>query len=54
LESIPGVGPKSIELLYSRFKSVEGIKLASMEELSEEIGRSRAKAVKGFFKGRIS
>jgi len=54
LENIPGVGAKSIEKLYVRFKSVEGIKLATMEELAVEIGQSRAKTVKAFLEGRVS
>jgi ERCC4-type nuclease len=32
----------TIEKLFTRFKSLEGIRTASMEELAEEIGRSRA------------
>ena len=51
LENIPGVGSKSIEKLYGRFKSVEGIKMASLNELADEIGHSRAMTVKAFFKG---
>ena len=51
LENIPGVGSKSIEKLYGRFKSVEGIKMASLDELADEIGHSRAMMVKAFFKG---
>ncbi len=51
LENIPGVGSKSIEKLYGRFKSVEGIKKASLNELADEIGHSRAMTVKAFFKG---
>jgi len=48
LEDIPGVGPKSIERLFVRFKSVEGIKKASMELLSEELGQSRALKVRKY------
>jgi excinuclease ABC subunit C len=54
LENIPGVGTKSIEKLYVRFKSVDGIQLATMEELAVEIGQSRAKTVKTFLEGRVS
>ena len=46
LEDIPGLGPKSIERLFSRFKSVEGIKNASLELLAEELGQSRALKVR--------
>ena len=46
LEDIPGVGQKSIEKLFIRFKSVEGVKAATLEDLTEELGFSRAKKVK--------
>ena len=54
LENIPGVGSKSIEKLYLRFKSVDGIKSASEEELADEVGQSRAKTVKAFLEGEKS
>ncbi len=54
LENIPGVGPKSIEKLYLRFKSVDRIKLASMEELTDEVGQSRAMAIKTFLEGKVT
>lgn len=50
LEDIPGVGQKSIEKLFIRFKSVEGIKAATLEALTEELGFSRAKKVKQHLK----
>ena len=49
LEEIPGLGPKSIERLFTRFKSVEGIKEASTELLAEELGQSRALKVHQYF-----
>jgi len=48
LDEIPGVGPKSIEKLFIRFKSIEGIKRASLETLAEELGHSRALKVKQY------
>ncbi len=54
LDNIPGVGSKSIEKLYVRFKSVDGIKLASVEELAKEVGKGRAKIVKAFLEGKGS
>lgn len=54
LENIPGVGSKSIEKLYVKFKSVEGIRSASLEELSDEVGKSRAKTIKAFLEGKVS
>jgi excinuclease ABC subunit C len=49
---IPGIGTKSIERLYGRFKSMEGIEKASMDELSAEIGRKRALVIRDYFKKR--
>ena len=45
LESIPGVGSSTIEKLFRRFKSMEGISNASLEELSREVGLSRASKI---------
>jgi len=45
LEQIPGVGQKSIEKLFIRFKSVEGIRGATISQLSEEVGKERAKSI---------
>ena len=49
LENIPGVGPKSIELLFSKLKSVKRIKEASLETLEEILGKSKAKVVWTFY-----
>ena len=48
LEEAPGIGSKTIEKLFNRFKSMEGIRAASQEELAAEIGLSRAKGLKQF------
>ena len=45
LESIPGIGSSTIEKLFRRFKSMEGISNASLEELSREVGLSRASKI---------
>ncbi|MEY1640215.1 excinuclease ABC subunit UvrC [Tenuifilum osseticum] len=50
LESVPGVGKKSVIKLYTRFKSLENIKKASLEELSEEVGAKTASNIVSFFK----
>jgi excinuclease ABC subunit C len=42
LQEVPGLGEKSIEKLYTEFKSIEGIRAASQEELNRVIGVSRA------------
>ncbi len=49
LGDIPGVGHKSIERLFIRFKSVEGIRKASLDLLTEELGHSRALKVRQYF-----
>lgn len=49
LDQIPGVGPKSIELLFQKLKSVKRIKESSLETLEEILGKSKAKIVWEFF-----
>ncbi|MFW2136818.1 excinuclease ABC subunit UvrC [Chryseobacterium sp. TY4] len=49
LEEIPGVGPKSIELLLSKLKSVKRVKESSLETLEEILGKSKAKVVWKYF-----
>ena len=49
LEEIPGVGPKSIEHLLSKLKSVKRVKEASQETLEEILGVSKGKIVWDFF-----
>jgi len=50
LEGIPGIGNSSIEKLFKRFKSMEGIMNASIEDLSAEVGISRARKIEEHFK----
>ncbi|MBU2948516.1 excinuclease ABC subunit UvrC [Zobellia uliginosa] len=45
LESIEGIGEKTAEELLKKFKSVKRIKEASMENLTETVGMSRAKKI---------
>ncbi|SNV50255.1 Excinuclease ABC subunit C [Chryseobacterium taklimakanense] len=49
LEEIPGVGEKSIELLFSKLKSVKRIKEAPIEILEEILGKSKGKIVWEYF-----
>ncbi|MEN8201755.1 MAG: excinuclease ABC subunit UvrC [Bacteroidota bacterium] len=49
LESVPGIGAKTIERLFNRFKSLDGIKEAGEEELAAEIGFSKTRNLKAFF-----
>ncbi|CAI9683310.1 excinuclease ABC subunit UvrC [Elizabethkingia anophelis] len=51
LEEIPGVGPKSIEILLSKMKSVKRIREANLETLEEILGKSKAKMVFEYFNG---
>lgn len=50
LVDVPGVGPKTIERLFKKYKSLDGIKTSSQEELAGEIGNVRAKQVLEYFK----
>ncbi len=49
LLAVPGIGNKTIERLYSNFKSYDRIRDAGFEELSSVIGSTRAKSLKDFF-----
>ncbi len=49
LEHIPGIGPKSIELLLKEFKTVTAIRNASSEVLAAVIGAARAAAIRDYF-----
>lgn len=49
LDSISGIGEKSIEALIIRFKSVSGIKEASFDELKDTVGLAKAKLLKTYF-----
>lgn len=52
LDDIPGVGPARRKALMRRFKSIEDIRNASVEELAEipELNRKAAEAIHGFFR----
>lgn len=49
LLDIPGVGPKTVTQLMEKFESVQGVKDAAMEALSEVVGVQKAAAIKNFF-----
>ena len=42
LDNIKGIGPATIRTLLSEYKSIDGIKKATHEQLAEKIGKSRA------------
>ncbi|ASB49065.1 excinuclease ABC subunit UvrC [Alkalitalea saponilacus] len=50
LEKIEGIGPKSIEDLMREFKSINGIKSASVDDLHKVVGSKRANSLIEFFK----
>lgn len=49
LENIPGVGEKTIEMLLKKFKTVKRIKQLSLDELSAELGQTKAKLLVEYF-----
>ena len=49
LDDIPGIGPQTIKELLTIFKSVQKIKSASLEELTDVVGKSRAEKIKVYF-----
>ncbi len=51
LESVPGLGSKTIEKLYKHFKTYESIRKSSFEEISSVIGKSKARALIDHFYG---
>jgi excinuclease ABC subunit C len=50
VESIPGIGEKTMLTLIQHFKSVKRLKLATEKEISEVIGVSKAKKIVDFYK----
>lgn len=49
LEDIPGIGSQSVKKLLTHFKSVNGVKNASLNQLKEVVGEARAKKIVRFF-----
>jgi len=50
LESIPGIGEKTIEILLKKFKTVKRLREIPIEEIASVIGISRAGKLKNYFK----
>lgn len=50
LESIPGIGEKTISAVLKRFKSVENLKNQAFREVADEIGDSKAGIIFSFYK----
>jgi excinuclease ABC subunit C len=49
IESIPGIGEKTMLVLIQHFKSVKRLKLATEKEISEVVGISKAKKITDFY-----
>ncbi|MEO8534708.1 MAG: excinuclease ABC subunit UvrC [Flavobacterium sp.] len=49
VESIPGIGEKTMLTLIQHFKSVKRLKLASEKEIADVIGPSKAKKIVSFY-----
>ncbi len=49
LDDIKGIGPKTKEILLKEFKTVNGIKEASIEKLNETLGAAKAQIIYGYF-----
>src|SRR6478609_1326479 len=50
IESIPGIGEKTMQILIQHFKSVKRLKLATEKEISDVIGVSKAKKIVDFYR----
>ena len=50
IESIPGIGEKTMLTLIQNFKSVKRLKLATENEISSVVGQSKAKKITEFYK----
>ena len=49
LENIPGIGPKTIEQLLKKFKTIKKLRSVSMDEISSEIGNAKARLLYEYF-----
>ena len=49
-ENINGIGQKTKESLFKKFKTIEAIKSATENELAEVVGSSKAQIIKEYFK----
>ncbi len=49
LENIPGIGPKTIDVLLTKFKTIKKIQNLSIDEISAEVGNTKAKLLLEYF-----
>ncbi|MGM9779571.1 MAG: excinuclease ABC subunit UvrC [Prevotella sp.] len=52
LDDIPGIGPKTKELLIKAFKTIKKIKEADIEAISNVIGRKKGEVIINYFKNK--
>jgi excinuclease ABC subunit C len=48
LDYIPGIGPKTVELLYNKYGSLSAIKKVPFKEIEEVLGKKKALLLKAF------
>lgn len=49
LENVPGIGPKTMDVLLTKFKTIKKIRSLSLDEISSEIGNRKAKLLFEYF-----
>jgi excinuclease ABC subunit C len=49
LEQIPGIGTKSLNALLKHFRTVSKVRAATLEQLAEVVGESRARKIIEYF-----
>jgi len=49
LENIPGIGPKTIEQLLRKFKTIKNLRTVSKDEISSEVGPAKAQLLYQYF-----
>ncbi|MEE4197650.1 MAG: excinuclease ABC subunit UvrC [Bacteroidales bacterium] len=49
LENIPGIGPKTIQLLLKKFNTIKKLRAVSLDEISSEVGPAKAKLLYEYF-----
>ena len=49
LESIPGIGKATADLLLKKFRSVKNVKAATADELEKAAGKARAEVIRNWF-----
>jgi excinuclease ABC subunit C len=51
INSIPGLGEKTIQKIWDRFNSIQEMKNAPLEEIEKIVGKSKAKILYSYLKG---